>query len=89
MMDAIYGCDTCRTTIGRAGCPTHRDQPKPTPGVNIYITTCIHGLDLRIHPRCYLCRPDPDALREALFAALEMVDLTAAQLRAALEADHA
>jgi len=55
MVDAIYGCDTCRTTIGRAGCPTHRD--KPSPGVNFYITTCIHGLDLRLVPRCYLCKP--------------------------------
>ena len=56
MVDAIYGCDTCRTTIGRAGCPTHRD--KPSPGVNFYITTCVHGLDLRVVPRCYLCEPE-------------------------------
>lgn len=27
MSDAVYGCDTCRTTTGRAGCPTHRDPP--------------------------------------------------------------
>ena len=23
----------------------------------LQITHCIHGLDLRLHPRCYLCRP--------------------------------
>ena len=30
------------------------------PGVNIYITTCRHGVDLRFTPRCYLCKPWPD-----------------------------
>jgi hypothetical protein len=54
-MDGMNGCPTCATTIGRAGCPTHRDPP---PVVNSYITTCIHGTDLRFTPRCYLCRPD-------------------------------
>ena len=58
MLDAIYGCDSCRTTIGRAGCEIHRDRPAPTPGVNLYITTCVHGVDLRFVPRCYLCRPE-------------------------------
>lgn len=29
----------------------------PPPGANMYITNCIHGLDLRVHPRCYLCHP--------------------------------
>jgi hypothetical protein len=24
------------------------------------LTHCIHGLDLRLHPRCYLCRPASD-----------------------------
>ena len=61
MTDAIYGCDGCRTTIGRMGCPTHRDKPAPTPGVNLYITTSIHGVDLRLVPRCYLCRPEQPA----------------------------
>jgi hypothetical protein len=26
-------------------------------GAGIVITTCIHGLDLRIYPRCFMCRP--------------------------------
>ena len=30
------------------------------PGVNMYVTTCIHGVDLRFTPRCYLCKPWPD-----------------------------
>jgi len=30
------------------------------PGVNMYITTCLHGVDLRFTPRCYLCKPWPD-----------------------------
>ena len=30
------------------------------PGVNLYITTCLHGVDLRFTPRCYLCKPWPD-----------------------------
>ena len=55
MTDGMLGCLTCATTIGRAGCPTHRDPPPP--GVNFYITSCIHGTDLRFTPRCYLCRP--------------------------------
>lgn len=54
--DAIYGCDTCRTTMGRSGCPTHRDRPLV--GANTFITTCPHGVDLRVTPRCYLCRPE-------------------------------
>jgi hypothetical protein len=32
------------------------------------LTHCQHGLDLRINPRCYLCRPEAaslDGLREA------------------------
>lgn len=29
------------------------DVPPP----NMYSTHCIHGLDLRIFPRCYLCTP--------------------------------
>ena len=53
----MLGCDGCRTTLDRMGCPTHRDQPQPAPGANLYITHCIHGLDLRLYPRCYLCRP--------------------------------
>jgi len=30
------------------------------PGVNMYITTCLHGVDLRFTPRCYLCKPWPE-----------------------------
>jgi hypothetical protein len=30
------------------------------PGVNLYNTTCVHGLDLRLVPRCYLCKPELD-----------------------------
>jgi len=30
------------------------------PGVNLYITTCLHGVDMRFTPRCYLCKPWPD-----------------------------
>ena len=56
MTDAVYGCDTCRTTIGRAGCPTHGHTWASSQPV---VTHCPHGLDLRVHPRCYLCRPDP------------------------------
>ena len=26
----IYGCDTCNTTLGRQGCPIHRDWRVPT-----------------------------------------------------------
>ena len=26
----------------------------------MYITTCLHGVDLRFTPRCYLCKPWPD-----------------------------
>lgn len=26
-------------------------------GANLYVTHCIHGLDLRIYPRCYMCKP--------------------------------
>jgi hypothetical protein len=65
-MDVIYGCDTCRTTIGRAGCPTHRDSAVCTDrhewssASTPVLTHCIHGLDLRLHPRCYLCRPASD-----------------------------
>jgi hypothetical protein len=64
-MDAIYGCDGCRTTIGRAGCPTHRDSAVYTDRhewstSEPVLTHCIHGLDLRLHPRCYLCRPASD-----------------------------
>jgi hypothetical protein len=32
--------------------------PKPSGGANLYITTCIHGADLRFTPRCWLCRPE-------------------------------
>lgn len=81
-MDAIYGCDTCRSTIGRAGCPTHRDSNAYTDeagayhytGSRLVMTHCVHGLDLRLHPRCYLCRPEqpaPDALRAAAQAVVE------------------
>jgi hypothetical protein len=34
------------------------DKPLTLPGANIYITTCRHGLDLRVHPHCYLCQPE-------------------------------
>jgi len=30
------------------------------PGVNLYITTCLHGVDMRFTPRCYLCKPWPE-----------------------------
>jgi len=77
-MDAIYGCDTCRSTIGRAGCPTHRDSNAYTDeagafhytGSGLVMTHCIHGLDLRLHPRCYLCKPlaaTPAPLDEARY----------------------
>jgi hypothetical protein len=55
--DMVYGCNGCATTLGRAECATHRDKPKPSGGVNLYFTHCIHGLDMRIYPRCYLCKP--------------------------------
>lgn len=55
--DGIYGCDACRTTAGRSGCPTHRDRPSV--GANMFYTTCLHGVDLRFTPRCYLCKPEP------------------------------
>ena len=29
-------------------------------GGNLYITTCVHGVDLRFTPRCYLCRPETE-----------------------------
>lgn len=61
MNDAIYGCDGCSTTLGRAGCVSHRDRPSP--GANLFITHCQHGLDLRLNPRCYLCRPEPEPCR--------------------------
>ena len=56
-----------RITIGRAGCPTHRDSNAYTDeagayhftGSRLVLTHCVHGLDLRLHPRCYLCRPEP------------------------------
>lgn len=65
MNEAIYGCDGCRTTIGRAGCPIHRDSAAYTDhqtwaSSTPVLTHCVHGLDLRIHPRCYLCRPEAD-----------------------------
>lgn len=53
-------CAGCSTTAGIAGCPEHGSNTY-TPhliGVNDFITTCRHGIDLRLTPRCYLCRPD-------------------------------
>lgn len=72
MTDAIYGCDTCRTTIGRAGCPIHRDSATLVAQSHSWsvstpiLTHCQHGLDLRIHPRCYLCEPAARADTAAL-----------------------
>lgn len=67
-LDAPYlNCDGCRGSLGRQGCPTHRDSATyadPTQagryewtGSTLVLTHCIHGLDLRLYPRCYLCRP--------------------------------
>ena len=28
--------------------------------MNMWMTTCLHGVDLRFTPRCYLCKPWPD-----------------------------
>ena len=36
--------------------------PPPPPGVNLYITTCVHGVDLRFWPRCYLCHPEMESV---------------------------
>lgn len=77
-MDAIYGCDTCRTTIGRQGCPTHKDKPTPI-GANMFITTCMHGVDLRFNPRCYICKPMSETqinMRERIIKVLAKHGLT-------------
>lgn len=31
-------------------------------GSQLVMTHCIHGLDRRLHPRCYLCRPEPSGI---------------------------
>lgn len=50
--------------MGRAGCPTHRQNNAVTIAPSTQwsssepiLTHCNHGLDLRINPRCYLCHP--------------------------------
>ena len=59
MIPAFLNCDGCRGTLGAAGCPTHRNSAAaPSLGVNVFITTCVHGVDLRFVPRCYLCKPE-------------------------------
>ena len=74
MTDTTYlNCDGCRGTIGPAGCPTHRgsatyiDPSHSWSSSTPVLTHCQHGLDLRIHPRCYLCKPaaPADGLRES------------------------
>ena len=67
-MDTPYlNCDGCRTSLGRAGCPTHRQNASVTIAPSVQwssnepvLTHCVHGLDLRTNQRCYLCRPWPD-----------------------------
>lgn len=52
-----------RVLEARAASP---DRPEP-PGANLYITNCVHGVDLRFVPRCYLCNPvTPDRLAGGL-----------------------
>jgi hypothetical protein len=53
------GCwhEDCRASTGWPTVCLH--PAPPPPGVNLYITTCIHGVDLRV-PRCYLCRPEEE-----------------------------
>lgn len=77
-MDAIYGCDGCRTTLGRAGCATHRDRPAVAP---LYSFRPTHGSHTHAHDgrecreyivgECFLAtQPVPateaSALRETL-----------------------
>ena len=64
MTEAPYlNCDGCRGTLGRAGCPSHRDSATYIDPSHSWssstpiLTHCLHGLDLRLHPRCYLCNP--------------------------------
>jgi len=50
-----HHCAGCSTTAGMAGCPEHGGHSWSSS--QVVITHCQHGLDLRIHPRCYLCEP--------------------------------
>jgi len=73
-------------------------------GGDLHITTCIHGVDLRFTPRCYMCKPwivgeVPGAViastghDERLFAVLDRIVRTLDKINAVLatakEADHA
>jgi len=50
-----HHCAGCSTTAGMAGCPEHGGHSWSSS--QVVVTHCQHGLDLRIHPRCYLCEP--------------------------------
>ena len=50
-----HHCAGCSTTAGMAGCPEHGRHSWSSS--QVVVTHCQHGLDLRIHPRCYLCEP--------------------------------
>ena len=63
----MLNCDGCRGTAGMAGCPTHGHTWASSQPV---VTHCPHGLDLRVHPRCYLCSPSDAEARAALLAEL-------------------
>jgi len=67
-----HHCAGCSTTAGMAGCPEHGGHSWSSS--QVVVTHCQHGLDLRIHPRCYLCEPaatpaplDEGRLARALF----------------------
>ena len=50
-----HHCAGCSTTAGMAGCPEHGGHSWSSS--QVIVTHCQHGLDLRIHPHCYLCEP--------------------------------
>lgn len=48
--DSFYCGDVCNHT------GPHRYRSTPPPAASFWYA-CPHGLDMRIVPRCYLCRP--------------------------------
>lgn len=52
----IYCGDNCNHTGPHRYPPANASQ-LTTYGTEIVTTHCKHGLDLRVHPRCYLCKP--------------------------------
>lgn len=54
--NTVYCGDVCNHTGPHRYRYPYSTVTIPSPTV-IVITHCKHGLDLRVHPRCYLCKP--------------------------------